>query len=320
MNPTRQVETGNRRRCSAWLALALAVALGGAAGADTVDLVPRPREAGHLHNFYQLSETVYSGSQPEGDEDFAALQRLGIKTVLSVDGALPDAARAARFGLRYIHLPVGYDGITATNIARLVRVAEVIPGPLYVHCHHGQHRGPTAAALICQATAGWSTNEAVAWLHLAGTSADYPGLFRANVQFQMPDRATLERVPTNFPSRATVSHLVDTMVDLGRHWEALKVGPSAASPVPASPADRVPSTEATLIREAFRELQRTTEAQARGARFVHALAEAEQLAARLEHELKPETTPPAATPPAAGDSALASLGRSCVACHREFRQ
>jgi hypothetical protein len=39
-----------------------------------------------LHNVFRITPNLYSGSGPEGDEAFAALQKLGIKTVLSVDG------------------------------------------------------------------------------------------------------------------------------------------------------------------------------------------------------------------------------------------
>ena len=68
-------------------------------------------DAPGLHNVYRLTDKLLSGSGPEGDEGFASLQQLGVKTVLSVDGARPDVARARRFGLRYVHLPIGYDGV-----------------------------------------------------------------------------------------------------------------------------------------------------------------------------------------------------------------
>ena len=57
-----------------------------------------------------VSEKLYSGAAPEGDRGFSTLQALGIRTVITVDGARPDVAIARRFGLRYVHLPFGYDG------------------------------------------------------------------------------------------------------------------------------------------------------------------------------------------------------------------
>src|SRR5262245_5214765 len=70
----------------------------------------QPLEVPGLHNVFRVSERVYSGSSPDGDAGFAALEKLGVKTIISVDGAKPDAEAAGRHGLRYVHLPFGYDG------------------------------------------------------------------------------------------------------------------------------------------------------------------------------------------------------------------
>ena len=64
-----------------------------------------------LENVYRLGPQLYSGGEPRGEEAFAALRALGIKTAISVDGATPDTETAQKFGIRYVHLPVGYDGI-----------------------------------------------------------------------------------------------------------------------------------------------------------------------------------------------------------------
>ena len=72
-----------------------------------------------IHNAFQVTEKIYSGSQPEGDAAFAALQKLGVKTILSVDGSKPDVERAHKFGLRYVHLPFSYDGIPTNRVVEL---------------------------------------------------------------------------------------------------------------------------------------------------------------------------------------------------------
>jgi hypothetical protein len=43
-----------------------------------------------LPNAIQLHEQVISGGLPEGDAAFAKLKELGVKTIISVDGARPD--------------------------------------------------------------------------------------------------------------------------------------------------------------------------------------------------------------------------------------
>src|SRR4051812_43585744 len=40
-----------------------------------------------IENVYRLSPRLYSGGQPEGRAGFSALKRLGIRTLISVDGA-----------------------------------------------------------------------------------------------------------------------------------------------------------------------------------------------------------------------------------------
>src|SRR4051812_7808168 len=62
-----------------------------------------------IENLFALSRDLYSGGSPEGDEGFQTLQKLGIKTIITVDGAQPDLERAHAFGFRYVHLAHGYD-------------------------------------------------------------------------------------------------------------------------------------------------------------------------------------------------------------------
>src|SRR5579871_6098058 len=59
-----------------------------------------PLKAPGIDNFYQLSDRFYSGSAPVGDAAFADLQKRGIKTIITVDGAKPDVDTAQRFGIR----------------------------------------------------------------------------------------------------------------------------------------------------------------------------------------------------------------------------
>src|SRR5262245_19658660 len=82
---------------------------------------PARVEAPGLPNAYRLTDRLYSGGNPEGDAGFASLQQLGVRTVISVDGARPDVERARTYGLRYVHLPIGYDGVPEGQALRLAR-------------------------------------------------------------------------------------------------------------------------------------------------------------------------------------------------------
>src|SRR5262245_41464410 len=59
-----------------------------------------PRAFPGLHNVCRVSGKLISGGVPEDDEGFASLHKLGVKTIISVDGARPDVERARRLGFR----------------------------------------------------------------------------------------------------------------------------------------------------------------------------------------------------------------------------
>ena len=50
-----------------------------------------PEEFPGLHNVYELSANIISGSEPHGQEALETLAQMGVKTILSVDGKEPEA-------------------------------------------------------------------------------------------------------------------------------------------------------------------------------------------------------------------------------------
>ncbi len=135
------------------------------------------QNSSQLHNLRQIYPRVFVGGEPQDDADFAELERMGIRTVVSVDGTQPQVAAAKQYGLRYVHIPIGYDGISEEAGLALAQVVRSIKGPIYFHCHHGKHRGPAAAAIACLAEGMIDTRQAIEILEKSGTSRDYAGLF-----------------------------------------------------------------------------------------------------------------------------------------------
>ncbi len=265
-----------------------------------------------IHNAFQVTDRVYSGSHPEGDEAFAALAKLGIKTIISVDGSKPDVEAARKHGLHYVHLPFGYDGVPTNRIVELAKAGTTQPGPFFVHCHHGLHRGPTAAAIICESTAGWTTNRAAAWMREAGTAADYAGLYRSAITMQKPTFAQLDAI-TDLPEVARTSSLVEAMVAIDGHFSALKQSQKAGWQAPPGHADISPTHEATLLWEQFRELTRTDDTAKRTQDYRALLTEAEQATDALRKLLREPTDTIAI------DVAFKKTGRQCAACHTKYR-
>jgi protein tyrosine phosphatase (PTP) superfamily phosphohydrolase (DUF442 family) len=295
------------------LALAASVALASdRKPVSATNQVAHPIEIPGVHNAFRATDKIYSGSQPEGDAAFAAITKLGVKTIISVDGGKPDIAAARKHGLRYIHLPYGYDGVPTNRVAELAKAATTEAGPFFVHCHHGKHRGPAAIAVMCEASAGWTPGQAEAWLREAGTSTDYPGLYRAAREFKMPTPTELAAVK-ELPEVAKSSSLVEAMVGVDAHFEALKLSQKAGWQTPPRHADIAPAHEATLLWEQFREMARTEDTAKQTADYRVKLGEAEQLADSLRKLLS------APQDQVALDAALKQVGQNCAACHKKYR-
>ena len=266
-----------------------------------------------IHNAFRVTARILAGSQPEGDAAFAALAKAGVKTIISVDGGRPDVAAAKKSGLRYVHLPFGYDGIPANRIAELVKAAGSDAGTIFIHCHHGKHRGPTAVGIICEAVAGWTPAQADAWLKQAGTAADYPGLYRAVREFRAPTPEEIARIGA-LPETAKTPALVDAMVAMDERSDALKSAQAAGWKTPPDKTDAAPAHHATLLWEQLRELARTEDTAKRPEDFRKLLADSERAAAALRDTLR--TSPADA---AKLDAALKQTTQSCAACHQAHR-
>jgi len=187
---------------------------------------------------------LISGALPEGDADFDELQRMGVKTIISVDGAIPDIGRAEVRGMRYVHFPNGYNGIDGTRQLEIARAIRDLSGPIYLHCHHGKHRGPAAAASAAIILGEMTPEEGTAFLQSAGTAASYTGLYQCVARAEPVDEATLSKADNSFPSIAPVPGFVQAMVDMQHAFDHLTAIKEAGWKVPADHPDLVPLEEA----------------------------------------------------------------------------
>lgn len=129
---------------------------------------------------YQLAPALYSGSRPQDATALANLKNLGVGTVISVEDATPNVDAAHHLGLRYFHLPLDRNGIRISQAQSVLKAVESSTQPVYLHCTTGTNRGPAALGVILQKKAGWTAEDALAWLEFAGTSHKNEGLFDAN--------------------------------------------------------------------------------------------------------------------------------------------
>jgi protein tyrosine phosphatase (PTP) superfamily phosphohydrolase (DUF442 family) len=287
--------------------------------ANASTLKPEPLKLEGIENVYRVGPGLFSGGEPRGYDDFSALRKLGVTTVISVDGSRPDVDEARQLGIRYIHLPVGYDGIPREQAVRLIRAIQSVDGPVFVHCHHGRHRGPTAVALCGIATQGWSKDQALAWMKHAGTSPDYRGLFATVRDFTSPSADEMQQDKGELPELAKVPALVEAMVQIDERWDRLKAIREAGFKAPKDHPDIDPPHEALQLAEAFRELLRLDETKGRGENFVRKMETAEQHAKDLQRALRLFAGQSTATGRSNVETAYAAAARSCTGCHAEYR-
>lgn len=275
---------------------------------------PTKIESTVLPNAYWLTDKIISGGQPEGEAAFKQLKDLGVRTVISVDGAKPDVALAKKYGLRYVHLPHGYDGIPYERLLEIAKAVRELPGPIYIHCHHGKHRSPAAAAAACVVAGYMNNDQALAVLKAAGTSKDYRGLFQSVLEAHAVEEKTTAALKVEFRETIAVPPMADAMIAIEHTHDHLKAVAAAGWKPIEKHADIDPPHEALLLREHFTELLRTDEAKHQPAAFQKLLQESETEAKTLEDLLR---SSPSDQPKL--DAQFARVTGSCASCHKSFR-
>lgn len=274
-----------------------------------------------LENVFALSSKILSGSGiPDAATradylwgPFKSLAKLGVTTIVSVDGTFPDADEARRHGLRYVHIPIGYDTVSEARTREFAAVVSRAEGRVYFHCHHGRHRGPVAAALAARVTEGWSVERAAAWLEKAGTAPRYAGLFEAVLAARLPTPAEWAKIPVNLPERADVPPLTESMARLEVHVDRLKLLEKHDFAASTTHPDLDAAQEALQIEELLREIPRT---HSPSLDFRRAIERARAFRSHLESGTSEDVTE---TGSEKARSTFAELLGACSSCHQRTR-
>jgi protein tyrosine phosphatase (PTP) superfamily phosphohydrolase (DUF442 family) len=261
-----------------------------------------------IENLIQVGPRLYSGGEPKTREAFEQIANLGCKTIVSVDGAKPNLKLAREFGLSYVHIPVGYDGLSQDAQWSIVNAIRSHQGPIFFHCHHGKHRGPAAAAIGLMADTNCDPSTARKLLELGGTSPDYKGLWKDVAEYKAPPADA--RLP-QLSETAEVDSFVAAMSSLDRAFDELKLCRDAEWEAPSDHPDLVPLSLATLIREGFAESKRMAK-QDSSKELLSWLSESEIHASQLEQSLRENDTLKA-------NAAFGSLANGCLQCHKKYR-
>ncbi|QDT54362.1 hypothetical protein Pan44_23950 [Caulifigura coniformis] len=270
---------------------------------------PRKVAANSLPNAYRITANVISGGLPDGDAGFQELKALGVRTVISVDGMAPDAEKAKSYGLRYVHLPHGYDRIPLERGRELAKAIQDLPGPVYIHCHHGKHRAPAAAAVACIEAGLLPAGAGEAVLKTAGTNPNYRGLYESVRQARPLSAAELDRLQVEFREKSPIPPFAEAMVELEHAFDAVRQESSRNW-------SRSGDTRAAalLLVEHYREMQRLEDVQRRPASFREFLAAGEQAAMQLQSSASGESVDARQA-----EAALKTLSSGCADCHAAYR-
>ncbi|HEX5103166.1 MAG TPA: hypothetical protein VFV87_05115, partial [Pirellulaceae bacterium] len=263
---------------------------------------------------------VISGGLPEGDAAFKELAELGVKTVISVDGAKPDVQAAKKYGLKYVHMPHGYDGVPELRAKELAKAVRDLPGPIYIHCHHGEHRSPAAATVACVGAGLLAPDAALGVLKAAGTSESYRGLYQSAVSAKKLDDALLDELKVEYPETVRVPPIADAMIELEHAHDHLKALAANNWKILQDQPALEPAHEALLLREHCTELLRTDEVRQQPEGFRMLLSESQVIARQLEDLLTEwQKAGSPSPPPEKLGKAFDAVTQSCATCHKTYR-
>jgi len=281
--------------------------------------VREPLDLPGLKNVFPLSENVISGAEPDGAEAFEAIAALGVKTILSVDGKVPDQDTAAGLGMRYVHVPLQYSGIDENEFLRIAKTFHELKAPFYVHCYHGRHRGPAAAGigrlLLDKADREQALAEMRQW---SRTSPKYEGLYGVVAWRSLPSREETTAYAWDFPAAHPLGGFRNAMIDMTRAYDHLQDLADRDWKAGADHPDVHAVNEADKLIEL---LHRTAQEQAvvdRPAGFRRLLGNTRNRAELLRAELRKLDAR------TSGSGAVAArlvgdLKKSCTACHVAYR-
>jgi protein tyrosine phosphatase (PTP) superfamily phosphohydrolase (DUF442 family) len=278
-----------------------------------------PEESPGLHNVFRLSDNIVSGSEPEGEAALQKIAAMGVKTVLSVDGKAPDHDIAAKYGLRYVHVPIRYRGIEPDEIQAIAKTFQELEGPFYVHCFHGKHRGPAAAAVGRVVLDGATRDQAIAEMRQwCGTSSKYEGLYATIAFGDLPSAAESAAYQFDFAPVHTFRGFRSAMVDLARSWDTVEaLSKREWAPDPSHP-DASARNEAAKMVDIYEQSAAMDECRSAADDFRGWLDASLTSSKRLADALRAFEQGDKAAGEAAKQE-VASLKKLCSSCHGTYR-
>lgn len=254
--------------------------------------------------YREVSDTISFGSEPTGIRHLRSLHARGVRVIVSVDSARPHVEDAKSLGLRVVHIPTQYSGFSTESLGGLVRIGRETNEKVYVHCHHGKHRGPTAAMIIALSKGILNTEKALSIMADAGTGKEYKGLWEAVRKFNPAD----DFLPLpNFFEEQPADLVAEQMLIADESLEFLKLYVKSSS---GQEKREQASHKLLLLRESFAESQRFSDPDAKDLndRYANIWQHVESMRESLDGNRDINLS-----------KQVERLEASCKSCHEEHR-
>ena len=122
-------------------------------------------ESRHFKRLYQLNDSLFRSEQPN-KKGFAALEEMGIKTIINFRRKVDDAKRAKETTLQLERLPLKAAELQESHIIEALSLIQSSEKPVLIHCWHGSDRTGAIAAAYRIVIENWPKEKAIAEMRL----------------------------------------------------------------------------------------------------------------------------------------------------------
>ena len=154
--------------------LSLCISVSGCMTTPALPDAERPQHWGQsiqpVHNFYQISETVFRSEQP--DQDLVpSLKAQKIDVIINLRSRNQDLKKLPNQGFKLVHIPIHTWAIDREDLLKVmqqIQLAEQNQQKVLLHCYHGSDRTGASVAMYRIIFQNWSTADALAEMKYGG--------------------------------------------------------------------------------------------------------------------------------------------------------
>lgn len=110
----------------------------------------------------KYDDTLYRGGEPFAESALQSLEKLGVRTVVSITPTEHERKLCRENNLALVEIPFEKTkGLSRADLELYLNTIRAGSGPFYVHCHGGTHRGGVLGFAYRVHIQGWDYNKAL---------------------------------------------------------------------------------------------------------------------------------------------------------------